>query len=62
MFVLQVCVQVSNVCVWKTTFLEKECKEREIDSTHCRVTFNCCCGDFFATSSSFRKRNVEREI
>jgi hypothetical protein len=22
-------------------------------STHCRVTFNCCCGDFSATSSIF---------
>ncbi len=22
------------------------------DGTHCRVTFNCCCGDFSATSSS----------
>jgi hypothetical protein len=21
------------------------------DCTHCRVTFNCCCGDFSATSS-----------
>jgi hypothetical protein len=25
----------------------------EVDCTHCRVTFNCCCGDFFATSSIF---------
>jgi hypothetical protein len=23
------------------------------DCTHCRVTFNCCCGDFSATSSIF---------
>ncbi len=22
------------------------------DCTHCRVTFDCCCGDFSATSSS----------
>jgi hypothetical protein len=62
MCVLQVCVQVSNVCVQKTTFLEKECKEREIDCIHCCVTFNCCCGDFPITSSSFRKRNVEKKI
>jgi hypothetical protein len=42
--------------------LEKECKAKEIDYTHSCVTFNCCCGDFFTTSSSFRKRNLKREF
>jgi hypothetical protein len=30
MCVLQVCVQISNVCVWKTTFYKKNEKKYEL--------------------------------